>query len=279
MRQAFGGLLWSKQFYHYDVGRWLQGDPTGPPSSPERMHGRNHEWRHLYNEDVISMPDKWEPTGDIEQSDGTSWMGMYCLNMLAMALELARQDPAYEDVASKFFEHFVYIAHAVHDLGDQGINLWDETDGFYYDVLHGDGAAHPLKVRSMVGLIPLFAVETLEPEVIDRLPGFKRRMQWFVDNHPEFREHVETATKPGVGVRRLLAIAGRSQLLRVLRFMLDEAEFLSPHGIRALSRYHQTHPYVLRMDGLEHRVDYEPAESSSSLFGGNSNWRGPSGSR
>jgi hypothetical protein len=402
MRQAFGGLLWSKQFYHYDVGRWLQGDPTGPALSAERMRGRNHEWRHLYNEDVVSMPDKWEypwyaawdlafhtiplalvdpdfakaqlvlflrewymhpngqipayewaygdvnppvhawaalrvyrierrlrgkgdreflekifhklllnftwwvnrkdaegknvfqggflgldnigvfdrsaplPTGGhIEQSDGTSWMGMYCLNMLAIALELARHDPAYEDVASKFFEHFVYIAHAVHDLGDQGINLWDDTDGFYYDVLHGNGTAHPMKVRSMVGLIPLFAVETLEPEVIDRLPGFKRRMQWFIDNHPEFREHVETAQKPGVGLRRLLAIVGRPQLPRVLRFMLDEAEFLSPHGVRAVSRYHKDHPYVLRMDDMEHRVDYEPAESSSGFFGGNSNWRGP----
>jgi hypothetical protein len=402
MRQAFAGLLWSKQFYHYDVRRWLEGDPACPPPPAERRKGRNHEWRHLYNEDVISMPDKWEypwyaawdlafhmiplalidpdfaksqlvlflrewymhpngqipayewalgdvnppvhawaalrvyrierrlrgkgdreflekifhklllnftwwvnrkdaegknvfqggflgldnigvfdrsaplPTGGhIEQSDGTSWMGMYCLNMLAIALELARQDPAYEDVASKFFEHFVYIAHAVHDLGDQGINLWDETDGFYYDVLHGNGVAHPMKVRSMVGLIPLFAVETLEPEAIDRLPGFKRRMQWFVDNHPEFREHVETASKPGGGVRRLLAIVGRPQLPRVLRFMLDETEFLSPYGVRAVSRYHKDHPYVLSMNGLEHRVDYEPAESSSALFGGNSNWRGP----
>jgi len=402
MRQAFGGLLWSKQFYHYDVARWLQGDPTGPATSAGRMHARNHEWRHLYNEDVVSMPDKWEypwyaawdlafhtiplalvdpdfakaqlvlflrewymhpngqipayewafgdvnppvhawaalrvyrierrlrgngdreflekifhklllnftwwvnrkdtegknvfqggflgldnigvfdrsaplPTGGhIEQSDGTSWMGMYCLNMLAIALELARHDPAYEDVASKFFEHFVYIAHAVHDLGDEGINLWDDTDGFYYDVLHGNGTAHPMKVRSIVGLIPLFAVETLEPDVIDRLPGFKRRMQWFIDNHPELREHVETAQKPGAGVRRLLAIVGRAQLPRVLRFMLDEAEFLSPHGVRAVSRYHKDHPYVLRMDGMEHRVDYEPAESSSGFFGGNSNWRGP----
>ena len=402
MRQAFAGLLWSKQFYHYDVGRWLQGDPTGPALPAERMNGRNHEWRHLYNEDVISMPDKWEypwyaawdlafhtiplalvdpdfakaqlvlflrewymhpngqipayewsfgdvnppvhawaalrvyrierrlrgkgdreflekvfhklllnftwwvnrkdtegknvfqggflgldnigvfdrsaplPTGGrIEQSDATSWMGMYCLNMLAIALELARQDPAYEDVASKFFEHFVYIAHAVHDLGDQGINLWDETDGFYYDVLHGNGTAHSIKVRSMVGLIPLFAVETLEPEVIDRLAGFKRRMQWFIDNHPEFRDHVEASTRPGAGTRRLLAIVGRAQLPRVLRFMLDESEFLSPYGVRAVSRYHRDHPYVLRMNGLEHRVDYEPAESSSDLFGGNSNWRGP----
>jgi hypothetical protein len=402
MRQAFAGLLWSKQFYHYDVARWLTGDPTAPAVSIERMRGRNHEWRHLYNDDVISMPDKWEypwyaawdlafhtiplalidpefakaqlilflrewymhpngqipayewalgdvnppvhawaalrvyrierrlrgrgdreflerifhklllnftwwvnrkdaggknvfqggflgldnigvfdrsapmPTGGhIEQSDGTSWMAMYCLNMLAIALELARQDPAYQDVASKFFEHFVYIAHAVHDLGDEGINLWDEQDGFYYDVLHGNGAVHRLKVRSMVGLIPLFAVETLEPEVVDRLPGFKRRMQWFIDNHPELRRHVEVAEKPGGGARRLLAIVGRAQLPRVLKFMLDEQEFLSPHGVRAVSRYHKDHPYVLRLDGMEHRVDYEPAESSSGLFGGNSNWRGP----
>ena len=313
MRQAFGGLLWSKQFYHYYVRRWLEGDPGCPPPPAERLRGRNHEWRHLYNEDVISMPDKWEypwyaawdlafhmiplalvdpdfakaqlvlflrewymhPNGQIpayewalgdvnppvhawaalrvyrierrlrgrgdreflekvfhklllnftwwvnrkdaegnnvfqggflgldnigvfdrsaplpngghiEQSDGTSWMGMYCLNMLAIALELAKEDPAYEDVASKFFEHFVYIAHAV-DTPGTGINLWDEADGFYYDVLHSDGTAYPMKVRSMVGLIPLFAVETLEPEVVDKLPGFKRRMQWFIDHHPEFR--------------------------------------------------------------------------------------------
>jgi len=400
MRQALAGLLWSKQFYHYDIGRWLDGDPGGPPPAVRRA-GRNRDWRHLYNEDVISMPDKWEypwyaawdlafhmipfalidpefakaqlilflrewymhpngqipayewslgdvnppvhawaalrvyrierrlrgrgdreflekvfhklllnftwwvnrkdaegrnvfqggflgldnigvfdrsaplPTGDrLEQSDATSWMGMYCLNMLAIALELAKQDPAYADVASKFFEHFVYIAHAVDSPGT-GINLWDEADGFYYDVLHGNGTAYPVKVRSMVGLIPLFAVETLEPDVVDKLPGFKRRMQWFIDNHPEFRGHVEMATRPGVGVRRLLAIVGRAQLPRVLRLMLDETEFLSPHGIRGVSRYHQDHPYSLRLDGIEHRVDYEPAESSSALFGGNSNWRGP----
>jgi hypothetical protein len=397
MRQAFAGLLWSKQFYHYYVRRWLEGDPAGPPPPPERWQGRNREWLHLYNEDVVSMPDKWEypwyaawdlafhmiplalvdpdfaksqlilflrewymhpngqlpayewalgdvnppvhawaalrvyrierrirgkgdreflekvfhklllnftwwvnrkdaegknvfqggflgldnigvfdrsaplPTGGhIEQSDGTSWMGLYCLNMLAIALELAKQDPAYEDVASKFFEHFVYIAHAMHTLG-----LWDEEDGFYYDVLRTDGQACRLKVRSLVGLIPLFAVETLEPEVVDKLPGFKRRMQWFIDNHPEFREHVEIASKPGAGPRRLLAIVSREQLPRVLGYMLDEAEFLSPHGVRGVSRHHRDHPYVLALDGMEHRVDYEPAESSSGLFGGNSNWRGP----
>jgi hypothetical protein len=200
---------------------------------------------------------------------------MYCLNMLAIALELAKQDAAYEDVASKFFEHFVYIAHATRHLGEEGINLWDDADGFYYDVLHSDGTAYPLKVRSMVGLVPLFAVETLEPEIVDKLPGFKRRMQWFIDNHPEFREHVEMASRPGAGTRRLLSIVAREQLPRVLRFMLDEAEFLSPYGVRALSRHHRDHPYVLHLDGIEHRVDYEPAESASSLFGGNSNWRGP----
>jgi hypothetical protein len=403
MRQATAGLLWSKQFYHFDVSRWLEGDPAGPPPPDGRQHGRNHEWAHLYNEDIISMPDKWEypwyaawdlafhmipialvdpdfakeqlvlflrewymhpngqlpayewalgdvnppvhawaawrvykiekrlrgqgdrrflervfqklllnftwwvnrkdsegmnvfeggflgldnigvfdrsaplPTGGhIEQSDGTSWMAMYCLNMLAIALELARENPAYEDVASKFFEHFVYIAHATHHRGGEEINLWDERDGFYYDVLHlPDGEHRPLRVRSMVGLIPLFAVETLEPDIVDRLPGFKRRMQWFIDHHPEFREHVQLLDVPGKGTRRLLSIVTREQLPRVLRVMLDESEFLSPFGIRALSRYHKDHPYMLNVNGMEHRVDYEPAESSSGLFGGNSNWRGP----
>jgi glycogen debranching enzyme len=402
MRQALAGLLWSKQFYHYDVRRWLAGDPATPAPPAVRRLGRNSDWTHLYNEDVVSMPDKWEypwyaawdlafhviplalvdpdfaksqlilflrewymhpngqipayewafgdvnppvhawaalrvyrierrrrgrgdreflervfhklllnftwwvnrkdaegknvfqggflgldnigvfdrsaplPTGGhLEQSDGTSWMGMYCLNMLAMALELARDNPAYEDVASKFFEHFVYIAHAMHDRGGDGIDLWDEEDGFFYDVLHTDHAVSRLKVRSLVGLIPLFAVETLDPEIIDKLPGFKRRMQWFIDNRPDFAEHVETARNAAGSVRRLLSIVTREQLPRVLRYLLDEEEFLSPHGIRAVSRYHRDHPYVLEINGHEHRVDYEPAESSSGLFGGNSNWRGP----
>jgi hypothetical protein len=402
LRQALAGLLWSKQFYHYDVRRWLRGDPAGSPPPPERLRGRNHEWTHLYNEDVISMPDKWEcpwyaawdlafhtiplalvdpdfakdqlvlflrewymhPNGQIpayewalgdvnppvhawaawrvykiekrvrgtadraflervfhklllnftwwvnrkdaegmnvfqggflgldnigvfdraaplpagghiEQSDGTSWMAMYSLNMLAIALELARENPAYEDVASKFFEHFVYIAHAMHHRGGEEINLWDEADGFYYDVLHlPSGEHHALKGRSMVGLIPLFAVETLEPDIVDRLPGFKRRMQWFIDHHPEFREHVAIAEEPGTGPRRLLSIVTREQLPRVLRYLLEE-EFLSPHGIRGLSRYHEAHPYVLRVNGSEHRLGYAPGESTTGLFGGNSNWRGP----
>jgi hypothetical protein len=401
MRQALAGLLWNKQFYHYEVRQWLAGDPAGPPPPPERQRGRNRDWGHVYNEDIISMPDKWEypyycawdlafhciglalvdpdfakhqltlflrewymhpngqipayewafgdvnppvhawaawrvykiekrirgkadraflervfhklllnfnwwvnrkdaegnnvfeggflgldnigvfdrsaplPTGGyIEQSDGTSWMGMYCLNMLAIALELARDNHAYEDVASKFFEHFVYIAHAMDDIG--GHALWNDEDGFFYDVLHlPDHSRRPLKVRSMVGLIPLFAVETLESDIVEQLPGFKRRMQWFIDNHPEFREHVETVAKPGGGVRRLLSITTRDQLPRVLRYMLDQGEFLSPYGIRALSQFHREHPYILAVNGTEHRVDYDPAESTTGLFGGNSNWRGP----
>jgi hypothetical protein len=403
MRQAFAGLLWSKQFYHLDMKRWLHGDPAGTPPPDLRKKGRNHDWNHLYNEDIISMPDKWEypwyaawdlafhcialalvdpdfaksqlllflrewymhpngqipayewafgdvnppvhawaawrvykiekrvsgkndriflerifqklllnftwwvnrkdaegknvfqggflgldnigvfdrsaplPTGGyLEQSDGTSWMGMYCLNMLAIALELARENPAYEDVASKFFEHFVYIAHAMHNRGGEEMSLWDEEDGFFYDVLRVPGSANlPLKIRSMVGLIPLFAVETLEPEIVDQLPGFKRRMQWFIDNRPEFREHVEEQEKRHGGIRRLLSIVSREKLSRVLRYMLDENEFLSPYGIRALSQYHREHPYILLVNGTEHRVDYEPAESSTGTFGGNSNWRGP----
>lgn len=402
-RQAFAGLLWSKQFYHFDVRTWLAGDPVGPPPPPNRR--RNADWQHLYNEDIISMPDKWEypwyaawdlafhciplalvdpdfakdqlrllvrewymhPNGQIpayewafsdvnppvhawatwrvykiekrirgtadrtwlakifhklllnftwwvnrkdangrnifqggflgldnigvfdrsaplpngghiDQSDGTSWMGMFCLNMLAIALELARHDRAYGDVASKFFEHFVYISHAINHLGEGNHeqSLWDETDGFYYDVLHfPDGGHQQMKVRSMVGLIPLFAVETLEPDVVDALPGFKRRMLWFIENRPEFRRHVRSVTLPDGGIRRMLSIVDREQLPRVLRYMSDEGEFLSPYGIRALSKYHQNHPYVLHLNGTEHRVSYEPAESRSYLFGGNSNWRGP----
>jgi hypothetical protein len=403
MRQAFAGMLWCKQFYHYDVRRWLEGDPAGPAPPKERCNGRNKDWTHLYNDDIISMPDKWEypwyaawdlafhcitlalidpdfakeqlilllrewymhpngqlpayewalgdvnppvhawaawrvykierrvrgvadrgflekvfhklllnftwwvnrkdpegknifqggflgldniglfdrsaplPTGGhLEQSDGTSWMGMYCLNMLAIALELAKEDPAYEDVASKFFEHFVNIAHAMNDMGVNGRSLWDDLDGFYYDVLHlPSGEEHFLKIRSMVGLIPLFAVETLEPEIVDRLPGFKRRMQWFIDNHSDVPEHIEMTQRSGRGVRRLLSLVNRKQLKRVLARMLDETEFLSDYGVRALSRCHLDHPYEVGVNGHVSRVDYEPAESTTGLFGGNSNWRGP----
>jgi hypothetical protein len=216
------------------------------------------------------------PTGGrIEQSDATSWMGMYCLNMLTIALELARDNRAYEDVASKFFEHFVYICHAMNNMGGAKIELWDREDGFFYDVLHlPNGATTHMKVRSMVGLIPLFAVETLDSELVDSLPRFKHRMQWFIENRPDFAQHLETQSYDG-GVRRFLSLVSRDRLTSVLRYLLDEEEFLSPYGIRALSRYHKAHPYVVSVMGREHRVDYEPAESGTGLFGGNSNWRGP----
>lgn len=403
MRQAFAGMLWSKQFYHYVINDWLQGDPAQPAPPAERQRGRNHEWTHLYNADVISMPDKWEypwyaawdlafhcvplalvdsdfakeqlilmlrewymhpngqlpayewalgdvnppvhawaawrvykiekkrrgvgdtvflkrvfqklllnftwwvnrkdaegknifqggflgldnigvfdrsaalPTGGhIEQSDGTSWMAMYSLNLMAMALELAKEDPSYEDLASKFWEHFLYIARAMNHRGDDGVTLWEEEDGFFYDVLHlPNGESFPLKVRSMVGLIPLFAVETLEPELLDSLPGFKRRLEWFIDQRKDLVTNVACMRASGRGERRLLSIVNEEQLRRVLRFMLDESEFLAPHGIRAVSRFHREHPYKLAVNGQEHRVAYEPAESSTGLFGGNSNWRGP----
>jgi glycogen debranching enzyme len=229
--------------------------------------------------DNIGVFDRSAPLptgGHLEQSDGTSWMGMYCLNMLAIALELAKEDMAYEDVASKFFEHFVNISHAMNDIGVNGRSLWDEEDGFYYDVLHlPSGDDHFVKVRSMVGLIPLFAVETLEPEIVDRLQGFKRRMQWFIDNHVDVPEHIEMTQRSARGVRRLLSLTNRKQLKRILKRMLDETEFLSPYGVRALSRYHLDHPYEVQVDGQISRVDYEPGESSCGVFGGNSNWRGP----
>jgi hypothetical protein len=403
MRQAVAGMLWSKQFYHYVVKHWIEGDPATPVPPPERVNGRNREWGHLYNGDVISMPDKWEypwyaawdlafhciplalvdsefakdqlclmlrewymhpngqipayewgfgdvnppvhawaawrvykvekkrrgkgdreflqrvfhklllnftwwvnrkdasgmnvfqggflgldnigvfdrsaplPTGGyIEQSDGTSWMAMYTLNLLAIALELSKEDRAYEDVASKFWEHFIHIAYAMSHRGQNGTGLWNEEDGFFYDVLRlPDGNHFPMKIRSMVGLIPLFAVETLEPELLQQLPGFKRRLEWFIQNRPDLTANVACMRTPGMGERRLLSIATQDQLRQILRYMLDENEFLSPYGIRALSKYHDEHPYHLSVDGMDHHVNYEPAESSTGLFGGNSNWRGP----
>src|SRR5262249_36618732 len=218
------------------------------------------------------------PTGGhLEQSDGTAWMGSFCLNMLAMALELARDNRAYEDMASKFFEHFMYIANAMGHMGAQGerIDLWDEAGGVFYEVLHTPDGAQPLRIRSLVGLVPLFSVQVIEPEDLARLPQFARRMQWFLDNREDLRHLVTTQARSDGTARRLLSLVSGERLQRVLGYMLDEREFLSPHGIRALSRYHADQPYVLHVGGTEHRVDYEPGESSTNLFGGNSNWRGP----
>jgi hypothetical protein len=241
--------------------------------------GRNVFQGGFLGLDNIGVFDRSAPLptgGHIEQADGTGWMAMYSLNLLAIAMELAREDPAYEDVASKFWEHFLHIANAMNHLGNDGTGMWDAQDGFFYDVLHMPGGGHvPMKVRSMVGLIPLYAVETLDSELVDRLPGFKRRLEWFIENRKDLTANVACMRSPGEGERRLMAIVDGDQLRKVLRVMLDENEFLSPYGIRALSRVHRDNPYVLRLDDGEYRVDYEPAESSTGLFGGNSNWRGP----
>jgi hypothetical protein len=227
--------------------------------------------------DNIGVFDRSKPLptgGHLEQADGTAWMAFYCSTMLSMALELAKESSAYEDLASKFFEHYVAITDAMNNLG--GTGLWDELDGFYYDQLHVPGREIPLRVRSMVGLIPLYAAEILEDEVVDRLPGFKKRLRWFLDNRKDLARHISYCDRGGQGAGlMLLAIPSRTRLTRVLRYLLDEDEFLSPYGIRALSRVHGQHPYVVRTDGMEHRVEYVPGESSTGLFGGNSNWRGP----
>lgn len=227
--------------------------------------------------DNIGVFDRSRPLptgGHLEQSDGTSWMAMYCLNMLAMALELACRQRVYEDIASKFFEHFLHISSAMNSLGGRG--LWDAEDGFYYDRLQlPNGQSFPMRVRSMVGLIPLFAVDTMEIGTLNRLHGFRRRMEWFIRNRPDLCANIASITREGMEDRRLLAICQADRLRRVLERMLDETEFLSPHGVRSLSRYHRDNPYVMRVDGVEHRVAYDPADSTTGLFGGNSNWRGP----
>ena len=399
-RQGFAGLLWSKQFYHYIVKDWLEGDPEQPKPPDSRWKGRNSDWLQLFNRDIISMPDNWEypwyaawdlafhmiafanidpefakeqlvlilrewymhpngqlpayefefsdvnppvhawacwrvykmtaprgrrdrlflertfqklllnftwwvnrkdvhgknvfgggflgldnigvfdrsrplPTGGIlEQADGTAWMAFYCSTMLSMSLELACEDPVYEDIASKFFEHFVAITDAMNTLG--GTGLWDDLDGFYYDQLYLNHKAIPLRVRSLVGMIPLLAVEVLQSDVIDRMPGFRKRMDWFLKNRTDLARHI-SYMKQSDSDRSLylLAIPSQQRLVRVLKYLLNESEFMSPYGLRSLSRFHLAHPYIFRADGKEYDVNYSPGESDTSLFGGNSNWRGP----
>jgi hypothetical protein len=230
----------------------------------------------LDNIGVFDRNSKLPDGGHLEQSDGTSWMAMYCLNMLAIALELAKEDRVYEDVASKFFEHFVYISDAMNNLGNENTELWNERDGFYYDVLHLENKRNvPIKVRSMVGLIPLFAVETIEAELLENLSEFKRRAEWFLKNRPDLTDRIACMQTPGRENRLLLALVNPDRLRRVLRVMLSETEFLSDYGVRALSRFHKSNPYVLELDGEKYAVEYEPGESRSGMFGGNSNWRGP----
>jgi hypothetical protein len=388
MRQAFAGMLWSQQFYHYDVGRWLDGDTVRPPEA--RTSGRNANWRHLNNHDIIAMPDKWEypwyaswdlafhcvvlahidpsaakhqllllarewymhpngqlpayewnfgdvnppvqawatlavfridggtdfdflarafqkllinftwwvnrqdargdnvfeggflgldnigpfdrsqmlPDGDVlEQSDGTAWMAKFCLNMLEMALLLANHQPSYEDLAVKFFEHFALIAAAMS-------RLWDDQDGFFYDRLRKrNGSTFTVRARSMVGLLPIFAAVQLDAALWERLPMFRKRASWYIENKPglaEFLHMPPTDERP-----RLISLVGKSRMKQILARMLDESEFLSPYGLRSLSRYHREHPLIVDMDGHVARLDYEPGESRTGLFGGNSNWRGP----
>jgi hypothetical protein len=228
--------------------------------------------------DNIGVFDRSNPPpggSHLEQSDATSWMAAYTLNMLAIAMELAAEDPTYEDIATKFFEHFLYIAHAMTDRGDRSLCLWDEDDQFFYDVLYRGGERIPLRVRSMVGLIPLFAVEVLEPGVLEKLPDFRLRLEWVLKHKPDLYQLVSRFEEPGKGERRLLSLLRGHRTKRLLARMLDETEFLSDHGIRALSRYHLDHPYRYEWSGHESEVRYLPAESDSGLFGGNSNWRGP----
>jgi len=402
-RQALAGMIWSKQHYGYHVADWLRGDPAYPPPPQERRYGRNHEWKHLYNAEVISMPDKWEypwyaawdlafhclplalvdaefakdqllllthawymhPNGELpayewnfndvnppvhawaswrvfqidrrlrgdrgdlaflerifhklllnftwwvnrkdahgrnifqggflgldnigvfdrsralpsggflNQADATSWMAMFCLNLLRIALELALHNPVYQDIATKFLEHFLDIAAAMTNMADQGIGLWDEQDEFYYDALNSDHTIIPLRLRSMVGLIPLFAIETLEPETLEKLPEFQHRLTWYLEHRPDLARLVSRWQDPGRGERRLLSLLRGHRMKALLKRMLDETEFLSPYGVRALSRIYRDKPYVFTCNNNSFTVQYQPAESDSGMFGGNSNWRGP----
>ena len=237
----------------------------------------------LDNIGVFNRSSELPTGGKLEQADATSWMGMYSLGMLHIALELAQNHPPYEDVASKFFEHFLYIADAMNNIGD-GFSLWDEEDGFYYDAINfPNGSRSLVKVRSLVGLIPLLGVNVIEPATIEKLPGFKKRLEWFIDNRPDLKKNVACMVTEGMGAKRLLALCyatpindGKpNKLQRLLCYMFDETEFLSPYGIRSVSKYHQDHPFVMHVNNTEYPVDYEPAESTSGMFGGNSNWRGP----
>jgi hypothetical protein len=244
------------------------------------VNRKDIDGKHLFSGgflglDNIGVFDRSRPLptgGHLEQADGTAWMAFYCVTMLAMALELAKEDPTYEDLASKFFEHFVHITQAINTLG--GTGLWNEDDGFYYDKLHVDGRTLPLRIRSLVGLVPLFTAEVLEPALFERLPGFAKRFRWFVEHRPELASHL-TRMDTSEGPRWLLSIASRERLERVLDRLFDEGEFLSPFGVRSVSLRHRDEPYVLRVNGEEFRVAYTPGESNTSLFGGNSNWRGP----
>lgn len=403
-RQALAGLIWSKQYYHYHVYRWLAGDPAQPSPPPGRRLGRNHRWTHLHAAEIISMPDKWEfpwfatwdlafhcislalvdaefaksqlllltrewymdrdgelpayewalsdanppvhawatwrvftidrkqrgDRGDIrylervfhkllinftwwvnrkdsdgrnlfnggflgldnigvfdrsaplpgggrlDQTDATSWMAMYCLNMMRIALELATHNSAYQDIAIKFFEHFLGIASAINGDQDTGKGLWDEEDHFFYSNIHlPDGRVMPIRARSMVGIIPLFAVETIEPEVWEKLPEFERRLEWYLEHRPDECRLISRWKEPGHAERRLLALLRGHRMKCVLERILDETEFLSDYGVRSLSRYHRDSPLVFELDGGRLELDYQPGESTTTLFGGNSNWRGP----
>lgn len=403
-RQAYAGMLWTKQWYYYNVFEWIKGDPSMPKPDENRKNGRNSTWKHLYTANILSMPDKWEypwfaawdlafhtlplarldpdfakrqlsvilreyymhpngqipayewsfsdvnppvhawatwkvyeidkemnggkgdvvflerifhklllnftwwvnlkdeggnnifgggflgmdnigvfdrsaalPTGGhLEQADGTGWMAMYSLNMLRIACEIALENPVYQDMASKFFEHFLHIAGAMQAIGGDKLNLWDEDDQFYYDMLHKEnGDAELLKVRSMVGLIPLFAVEILTPELLEKLPDFKRRVEWVLNNRPDLASLISSWDNPGKGESRLLAILRGHRMKMIMKRMFDETEFLSDFGIRSLSKYHKAHPYKFNYEGGTVQVDYTPAEATGDMFGGNSNWRGP----
>ena len=401
-RQAFAGMLWSKQYYHFVVNDWLKGDPAEPAPPAVRREARDNEWRHVFTRDIISMPDKWEfpwfaswdlgfhcaafarvdpqfakdqillmlrewymhPNGQIPayewdfgdvnppvlsmaaravfeiershtgiadyeflervfnkmlmnftwwvnrkdalgknifqggflgmdnigafdrgklppgyllgQADGTSWMAGFARSMLSIALILAERNPVYEDLASKFWEHFVYIANSMNSLSDPKKTLWHERDGFFYDHLTTpDGETIPIRARTMVGFVPLFGATVVDGLSCNQHPAFNRRRKWFIEHRPELLESVGPMITPGAHNTLILGLVRTDQLRRMLAYMLDENEFLSPFGIRSVSRYHLAHPMVMQLDGQEYRLDYEPAESTTDLFGGNSNWRGP----